>query len=109
MEVIYMSPEPSFTQALREEGFIKGSNAVKSDNNKEDVENIVDNKVDEIIQEVEDTVDNQEAKVEEEVKDEPVSNSLKATDDSSSSSIPIIPIIIVIIILIIILLLLGIL
>ena len=38
-----MSPEPSFNQLLREEGFIKGSNAVSSDK-QEDVEKKEDNK-----------------------------------------------------------------
>ena len=55
-----MSPEPSFTQLLREEGFIKGSNAVSSDK-QEDVEKVVDNKVDDVTKEVENTVKEEKA------------------------------------------------
>ena len=41
-----MSPEPSFTQSLREEGFIQGSDVVTEANKaKEEVVNAVDNEV----------------------------------------------------------------
>lgn len=74
-----MSPEPSFTQALREEGFIQGSDvASKANETKEEVVN----KVEETEPVVEETV-KKEAETKVNQAKNIADNSAKSTSDDS--------------------------
>ena len=74
-----MSPEPSFTQALREEGFIQGSDVESKAN--EAKEEVV-NKVDEEVSNVEETV-NEEVQTKVNQANNFVDDTTKSTSNDS--------------------------